>query len=209
MNKCSSRPPPKFFTPNSSRRRSLHPLNAISFMDILLLIALLLVRREISYAEFLHKVCSIANVLKSLGMIPSLSLPMTWQAVATFLACARVGAMHSMFRRPSSLFSSPIGRQSITPFRLPPVISRKTSAHHGESTLRPDPDKVLTDIADCVHNYAIDSELAFETARLCLMDTIGCGLEGLRFPECTKLLGPVVEGTIVPNGVYLRSCVNH
>ncbi|KAE9411257.1 2-methylcitrate dehydratase [Gymnopus androsaceus JB14] len=49
----------------------------------------------------------------------------------------------------------------------------------------------------------IDSPLAFETARLCLIDTIGCGLEGLRFPECTKLLGPVVEGTIVPNELIL------
>jgi 2-methylcitrate dehydratase len=75
------------------------------------------------------------------------------------------------------------------------------SSHHiGESTLRPEPDKVLQDIADYVHDYKITSELAFETARLCLIDTIGCGLEGLRFPECTKLLGPVVEGTVVPNG---------
>jgi hypothetical protein len=79
------------------------------------------------------------------------------------------------------------------------------SAHAGESTLRPEPDKVLQDIADYIHNYTIDSELAFETARLCLIDTIGCGLEGLRFPECTKLLGPVVEGTIVPNGLFLLS----
>jgi len=66
--------------------------------------------------------------------------------------------------------------------------------------LRPDPDKVLTDIADYVHNHKINSDLAFETARLCLIDTIGCGLEGLRFPDCAKLLGPVVEGTVVPNG---------
>ncbi|KAG5716054.1 2-methylcitrate dehydratase, partial [Termitomyces sp. T112] len=70
----------------------------------------------------------------------------------------------------------------------------------GESTLRPEPDKVLQDIADYVHNYQITSDLAWETARLCLIDTIGCGLEALRFPECTKLLGPVVEGTVVPNG---------
>jgi 2-methylcitrate dehydratase len=76
------------------------------------------------------------------------------------------------------------------------------STHQGESTLRPQPDKVLTDIADYVHDYSIDSDLAFETARLCLIDTIGCGLEGLMFPECTKLLGPVVEGTIVPNGKH-------
>ena len=99
----------------------------------------------------------------------------------------------------SLLLSSPTGRQSVTPLL---IISRKMSAHQGESTLRPDPDKVLTDIADYVHNYKIDSDLAFETARLCLIDTIGCGLEGLRFPECSKLLGPVVEGTIVPNGTH-------
>lgn len=71
---------------------------------------------------------------------------------------------------------------------------------HGEVAARPQPDKVLQDIADYVHDYKVDSPLAFETARLCLIDTIGCGLEGLRFPECTKLLGPVVEGTVVPNG---------
>ena len=69
-----------------------------------------------------------------------------------------------------------------------------------ESAERPQPDKVLVDIADYVHNFKIESPLAFETARLCLIDTIGCGLEALRFPVCTKLLGPVVEGTIVPNG---------
>ncbi|KAI0305720.1 2-methylcitrate dehydratase [Multifurca ochricompacta] len=68
------------------------------------------------------------------------------------------------------------------------------------STVRPEPDKVVQDIADYVHNYKIESDLAWETARLCLIDTIGCGLEGLRFPECRNLLGPVVEGTVVPNG---------
>jgi len=65
---------------------------------------------------------------------------------------------------------------------------------------RPPPDKVFDDIADYVHNYKIDSDLAYNTARLCLMDTIGCGLEGLRFPACSNLMGPVVEGTVVPNG---------
>lgn len=75
------------------------------------------------------------------------------------------------------------------------------SAHgFGESTVRPEPDKVLQDIADYVHDYKVTSDLAWDTARLCLIDTIGCGLEGLRFPECKRLLGPVVEGTIVPNG---------
>ncbi|KZV85871.1 2-methylcitrate dehydratase, partial [Exidia glandulosa HHB12029] len=75
-------------------------------------------------------------------------------------------------------------------------------SHHGlaESAARPEPDKVLVDIADYVHNFKVDSPLAVETARLCLIDTIGCGLEGLRFKECARLLGPVVEGTVVPNG---------
>ncbi len=65
---------------------------------------------------------------------------------------------------------------------------------------RPDPDQELVDIADYVSNYIIESDEAFDTARNCLMDTLGCGLLALRFPECTKLLGPLVEGTVVPNG---------
>jgi 2-methylcitrate dehydratase len=62
------------------------------------------------------------------------------------------------------------------------------------------PDKVLTDIADYVLNYQINSELAYTTARYCLIDTLGCGLEALEYPACTKLLGPIVPGTMVPNG---------
>ena len=65
---------------------------------------------------------------------------------------------------------------------------------------RSEPDQVLKDIADYVCDYEIDSDEAFNTARNCLMDTLGCGLLALRFPECTKLLGPIVEGTMVPNG---------
>ncbi|MEE3291032.1 MAG: bifunctional 2-methylcitrate dehydratase/aconitate hydratase [Pseudomonadota bacterium] len=65
---------------------------------------------------------------------------------------------------------------------------------------RPDPDQVLIDIADYVSDYEIDSEEAYDTARNCLMDTLGCGFLALRFPECTKLLGPLVEGTMVPHG---------
>ncbi|MGC3963884.1 MAG: bifunctional 2-methylcitrate dehydratase/aconitate hydratase [Rhodocyclaceae bacterium] len=68
------------------------------------------------------------------------------------------------------------------------------------SNVRPQPDKVLSDIADYVCDYRIDSALAFETARNCLIDTLGCGLEALEYPACTKLLGPVVPGTVVPNG---------
>jgi 2-methylcitrate dehydratase len=65
---------------------------------------------------------------------------------------------------------------------------------------RPEWDAVLTDIADYVQHYEIKSELAVETARNCLIDTLGCGLEALEYPACTKLLGPIVPGTIVPNG---------
>ena len=65
---------------------------------------------------------------------------------------------------------------------------------------RPQPDQVLTDIADYVLNYEIKNDLAWKTAQYCLLDTLGCGLEALTYPACTKLLGPVVKGTIVPNG---------
>jgi 2-methylcitrate dehydratase len=65
---------------------------------------------------------------------------------------------------------------------------------------RPPYDQVLIDIADYVYSYTIESELAYTTARNCLIDTLGCGLEALEYPACTKLLGPIVPGTIVPNG---------
>ncbi|RAS21932.1 bifunctional 2-methylcitrate dehydratase/aconitate hydratase [Paraburkholderia bryophila] len=68
------------------------------------------------------------------------------------------------------------------------------------SNVRPDPDQVLADIVDYVLDYPIDSALALETARHCLIDTLGCGLEALTYPACTKLMGPIVPGTIVPNG---------
>jgi 2-methylcitrate dehydratase len=68
------------------------------------------------------------------------------------------------------------------------------------SNERPAPDKVLTDIADYALSFKIDSDLAYTTARFCLMDTLGCGLEALEYPACTKLLGPIVPGTVVPNG---------
>ena len=68
------------------------------------------------------------------------------------------------------------------------------------SNVRPKPDKVLLDIADYVTQYGIKSTEAYNTARLCLMDTLGCGFEALSYPACTKLLGPIVPGTVVPNG---------
>ncbi len=68
------------------------------------------------------------------------------------------------------------------------------------SNNRPQPDKVITDIADYALKYSIKSAEAYNTARLCLMDTLGCGLEALSYPACTKLMGPLVPGTIVPHG---------
>jgi 2-methylcitrate dehydratase len=68
------------------------------------------------------------------------------------------------------------------------------------SNVRPRPDKVLVDIANYVGKYTVKSAEAYNTARLCLIDTLGCGFEALEYPACTKLLGPVVQGTVVPNG---------
>ena len=67
--------------------------------------------------------------------------------------------------------------------------------------VRPDYDNIITEIAEYVDSYNIDSKLALETARNCLIDTIGCGLLALQFPACTKMLGPVVDGTTVPFAV--------
>jgi 2-methylcitrate dehydratase len=62
------------------------------------------------------------------------------------------------------------------------------------------PDQVMVDIANYVFNYEIKSELAYDTAYYCLLDSIGCGLEALTYKACTKLLGAIVTGTVVPNG---------
>jgi 2-methylcitrate dehydratase len=68
------------------------------------------------------------------------------------------------------------------------------------SNTRPKPDAVLADIADYVLKTPITSKAAFDTARYCLLDTLGCGFEALSYPACTKLLGPIVAGTVVPQG---------
>ena len=69
-----------------------------------------------------------------------------------------------------------------------------------ETNIRPDPDPELVAIADYVTGYEVGSDEAYDTARHCLMDTLGCGFLALRFPECAKHLGPIVPGTVVPNG---------
>ncbi len=74
------------------------------------------------------------------------------------------------------------------------------SSHDLKSAKRPAPEKVLTDIADYVLDYQIDSREAYETAHYCLMDTLACGMLALNYPACSKLLGPVVPGTTLKNG---------
>ncbi len=69
-----------------------------------------------------------------------------------------------------------------------------------EMNTRPAPDQVLVDIAQYVCRFEIESAEAYDTARNCLIDTLGCGLLALRFPECTKHLGALVPGTTVRNG---------
>jgi len=76
------------------------------------------------------------------------------------------------------------------------------SSHDIRDTKRPAPDQVLVDIADYVMDYDVtQSREAMETARYCLMDTLGCGLLALSYPACTKVLGPVVPGASMTNGV--------
>src|SRR5690554_6235224 len=68
------------------------------------------------------------------------------------------------------------------------------------SNERPETDQVIVDIVQYALDYEISSELALRTAHHCLLDTLGCGFEALTYPACTKMLGPVVPGTIVPHG---------
>ncbi len=74
-------------------------------------------------------------------------------------------------------------------------------AHTVDENSKPEYDHELVTMADYVSNYFSPSEIALKTARLCLMDTIGCGILALQYPACTKLLGPIIPGTTVPFGV--------
>ena len=74
------------------------------------------------------------------------------------------------------------------------------SAHEIKSAKRPAPDQALVDIAAYVTGAEIRSEAAYETARYCLMDTLACGFMALKYPACTRMLGPVVPGATMPGG---------
>ncbi|KAL4781332.1 MmgE/PrpD family-domain-containing protein [Aspergillus varians] len=115
---------------------------------------------------------------------------------------SRIVSLSRTSSSPASLLNS--CRASSSP-ALPRVSTFSTmtslkSAAPIPAAVQKEYDPEIKDMADYIHNYKVDSDLAFDTARLVLIDTLGCGLEALRFKECTKLLGPVVEGTVVPNG---------
>ena len=80
------------------------------------------------------------------------------------------------------------------------------SAHDYKSAKRPAPDQLLVDIADYALNAKIDGELAYETARYCLMDSLACMFQALEYPACTKLLGPVVPGATLAGGARVPGC---
>jgi 2-methylcitrate dehydratase len=75
------------------------------------------------------------------------------------------------------------------------------SAHTADANVRPEPDSELVAIAEYVLNTSITSEEAYDTARYCLMDSLGCAMLALQYPACVRHLGPTVHGTVVPNGV--------
>src|SRR5450755_1924375 len=74
------------------------------------------------------------------------------------------------------------------------------SAHDIKSAQRPEPDAALTAIASYARNFTVASDVAYETARYCLMDTLACGFQALKYPACRKLLGPVVPGAVMSGG---------
>ena len=75
-----------------------------------------------------------------------------------------------------------------------------TNTNNVDKNLRPEYDDVLQAIVDYTEQYDTPSEEALDTAFICLMDTLGCGFRALRFSECTKHLGPVVEGAELKQG---------
>jgi 2-methylcitrate dehydratase len=68
------------------------------------------------------------------------------------------------------------------------------------SNIRPKPDDIVLELAEYAASYVPESAEAFETARYNLLDTLGCGLLALSYPECARRLGPIVPGAILPKG---------
>jgi 2-methylcitrate dehydratase len=86
-------------------------------------------------------------------------------------------------------------------FAVGSIVQEFNMGTQADSNLRPAPDAELVDIARYVGSYQITSDEAYDTARYCLMDSLACGILALQYPACRRHLGPIVSGTIVPNGV--------
>jgi 2-methylcitrate dehydratase len=69
-----------------------------------------------------------------------------------------------------------------------------------KSALRPPADALLVSIADYAHGAVIRSDLAYDTARNCLMDSLACAFQALKFPACLRRLGPIVPGATLAGG---------
>src|SRR3990167_6287479 len=80
------------------------------------------------------------------------------------------------------------------------MLEDNSMSQYVENNLRPSYDQVIVEIADYVLNYQINNPNAYEIARLCLLDALGCGMLALNFIECTKLLGPIVPNAILSCG---------
>ncbi|KAJ5709745.1 2-methylcitrate dehydratase [Penicillium malachiteum] len=109
---------------------------------------------------------------------------------------ARIPISRLHFSSPSPITSIP--RVNKTAPRFSTMAARQSAAPAAPVDKSYDPE--IQDMAKYIHEYNVDSDLAFDTARLVFLDTLGCGLEALKFKECAKLLGPTVEGTVVPHG---------
>lgn len=72
--------------------------------------------------------------------------------------------------------------------------------HSVDENTRPTADAELLTLADYAATYQTTNELAYTTARYCLMDALGCAMLAMQYPACTKLLGPIIPGTTVPVG---------
>lgn len=73
--------------------------------------------------------------------------------------------------------------------------------HVADTNIAPKVDALFATIADYVCKEVPFSALSLDTATLCLMDALGCGLLALNYKACVSVLGPIVPGTDVPNGV--------
>ncbi|EPQ29265.1 uncharacterized protein PFL1_03020 [Pseudozyma flocculosa PF-1] len=123
------------------------------------------------------------------------------RSISTSVPRASAVALRNAAAQKQSIAKAPASKLASAAFST----SARNMAGHagigkGEDNVRPPPDQVLQDIADYVHNYEITSQKAYDTARLCLLDSLGCAMEALKFPQAAAICGPVVEGTVVPNG---------